>query len=160
MSHYDPDNFESQKSLGYLLKINHSLIHDCGERLFSTHDISFIQWLTLFKLNEGKALTASDLCRRMMHDNGALTRLLDQLEERGLLVRERSTQDRRVVNLLITDSGRQKVKELTPLVVNNLNMALETFSSDEFLELIRLLEKLKDSLQCYNSTQAEADQAN
>lgn len=147
MPHYDPYNFVSQKSLGYLLKINHTLMLECADRILTAHGMSFVQWIALLKLSEGTAETASDLCRQMFHDNGAITRVLDQLEEQGLLARQRSLQDRRVVHLHITEAGRSKVGELTPLVVNSLNAALEPFSAAEFAEFTRLLEKLKTRLQ-------------
>lgn len=154
MKHYDPQNFNSQNSLGYLLKINHSLMHECGERIFAEHDISFVQWIALRKLNEGVALTASELCRKMCHDNGAVTRLLDHLEERGYVERQRNREDRRVVDLQITEAGKLKVNELTPQVVESLNCALETFSATEFSELVRLLDKLKTRLQEYSVPQS------
>jgi DNA-binding MarR family transcriptional regulator len=141
--HYDPYNFSPKNSLGYLLKTNHTLMHECADSIFANHDITFIQWLALVKLKEGLAETASDLCRSMSHDNGAITRLLDQLESRGYVERERSQQDRRVVKLSITDAGRAKLTELTPPFIENLNKALEPFSAEEFAELNRLLGKLK-----------------
>ena len=153
VQHYDPHHFDSRNSLGYLLKTTHAMMHDCGERIFANSDISFVQWIALLKINEGTALTASDLCREMRHDNGALTRLLDQLESLGYVVRQRSQQDRRVVDLQITESGRAKLKELTPQIINNLNAALEPFTAEEFAELIRLLLKLKTRLHEYNIEQ-------
>ena len=147
MKHYDPETYSSKNSLGYLLKVNHSLMLDCADRIFTAHDISFVQWIALKKLRDGSALTASDLCREMSHDNGALTRLLDQLEERGYVERQRSKQDRRVVDLQITDAGLLKVKELTPLVVDNLNVVLDPFTAEEFSQLIGLLDKLKTRLE-------------
>lgn len=141
--HYDPYNFSPKNSLGYLLKTNHTLMHECADYVFSNHDITFIQWLALVKLKDGLAETASDLCRSMSHDNGAITRMLDQLENRGFVARERSQQDRRVVKLRITDAGRAKLAELTPPFIENLNNALAPFSAEEFSELNRLLGKLK-----------------
>ncbi|VUD69185.1 HTH-type transcriptional regulator SarZ [Thalassocella blandensis] len=152
-NHYDPATFSSQSSLGYLLKINHSLMHDFADKVFTDHDVSFIQWIVLLKLQEGTALTASDLCRRMFHDNGAITRMLDQLEDRGYLIRQRSQEDRRVVELKLTDAGNDKVNELTPQVVTKLNDLLTPFSSEEFSEFMRLLEKLKSTLQDFNQSQ-------
>ncbi|GGY78089.1 MarR family transcriptional regulator [Cellvibrio zantedeschiae] len=145
--HYDPYNFSPKNSLGYLLKTNHMLMHECADRVFANHDITFVQWLALVKLKDGFAETASDLCRTMSHDNGAITRMLDQMESRGFVVRERSQQDRRVVKLRITDAGRAKLAELTPPFITNLNEALAPFSADEFAELNRLLGKLKTCLE-------------
>jgi DNA-binding MarR family transcriptional regulator len=147
MKYYDPKNFRSRDSLGYLSKMAHTLMHDCADQILSAHDVSFLQWIAMRKLREGTALTASDLCREMRHDNGALTRMLDQLEERGYLARERSEQDRRVVELQLTRSGDRKLDELTPLIVEKLNLALGDFSRAEFDELTRLMKKLIDNLQ-------------
>jgi DNA-binding MarR family transcriptional regulator len=152
--HYDVKTFTSSGSVGYLLKLSHSLMHDAAAAAFAGHDLSFVQWVVLMKLREGAALTASDLCREMRHDNGALTRLLDQLEERGYVERERSQEDRRVVELQLTATGRRKVAELQTLVVDRLNNALGDFSKAEFAEFTRLLNKLIATLKA--SEQASA----
>lgn len=149
VKHFDVRTFQAARSLGYLLKMSHSLMLDAGSAALAGHDLSFIQWLVLIKLREGTAATASDLCRQMRYDNGALTRLLDQLETRGFIERKRSEADRRVVNLELTAAGRHKVAELLPLVVDTLNNILGDFSKAEFNELVRLLNKLMDGLKAY-----------
>lgn len=142
VKHYDVKSFTSSASIGYLIKVAHSLLLERATAIFAERDISFIQWLVLTKLREGVAVTSSDLCRQIHHDTGAFTRLLDQLEERGYIVRERSQQDRRVVQLQLTPAGRKQALELTPLVVDGLNWALGDFSKTEFQEFTRLLNKL------------------
>jgi DNA-binding MarR family transcriptional regulator len=144
--HYDVKNFTSAGSIGYLLKLAHALMHDRAVAGFAGHDVSFIQWLVLMKLREGTAMTASELCRKMHHDNGALTRVLDQLEERGYIERARSEEDRRVVELQLSAAGRREVASMVPQVVDCLNNGLANFSKAEFQELTRLLHKLIDSL--------------
>lgn len=156
VQHYDPFNFSPKNSLGYLLKTNHQLMHECADRVFANHDITFMQWLALVKLKEGHAETASDLCRTLSHDNGAITRMVDQLENRGFVERERSQQDRRVVKLLITEAGRAKLADLTPPFIMSLNEALSPFSAEEFAELNRLLGKLKTCFeQAFTSEEEE-----
>lgn len=145
--HYDPRTFNSRASIGYLLKMTHALMHDRADEIFAPHDMSFVQWIAMLKLREGQALTASDLCRAMRHDNGALTRILDQLEERGFVARNRSQQDRRVVELELTAAGERKLDALLPELVNQLNAVLGDFSKAEFAELTRLLNKLMVNLQ-------------
>ena len=155
VKHFDVKNFTAARSLGYLLKMCHSLMHDAGAAALAGHDLSFIQWLVLMKLREGTALTASSLCRQMRYDNGALTRLLDQLETRGFIERKRSEADRRVVNLELTAAGRRKVTELLPPIVDTLNTTLGDFSKAEFAELVRLLNKLMDNLKAYEQSPPE-----
>lgn len=139
--HYDVRTFTSAESVGYLMKLGHALMHDAATAAFDGHDLSFMQWIVLVKMREG-IHTASELCQIMWHDTGALTRLLDQLEERGYIERQRSTADRRVVQLQLTAAGRRKVTELTPLIVDRLNAALGGFSKTEFEQFMRLLKKL------------------
>ena len=150
---YDPRGFDSRSSLGYLLKMTHAQMHASADRIFAEHDINFVQWIALLKLHEGQAVTASDLCRTMCHDNGAVTRMLDYLEQRGYVERQRSQQDRRVVELRLTDSGKHKLDELMPKVVGGLNDALNAagFGRDEFNELTRLLNKLLVGMQTFNA---------
>ncbi|HEY4369429.1 MAG TPA: MarR family transcriptional regulator [Steroidobacteraceae bacterium] len=152
--HYDVKTFTSTDSIGYLLKMSHSVMHDSAAAAFAGHDLSFMQWIVLMKLRENASLTASELCRDMHHDNGALTRMLDQLEERDYVQRERSEADRRVVRLQLTPAGRRKVTELMPLVVDRLNAALTEFSKAEFAELTRLLNKLIGGVKTSEETAA------
>lgn len=147
MKYYDPKTFRSRDSLGYLSKMAHTLMHECADDILSGHGVSFMQWIAMRKLFEGTALTSSDLCREMSHDNGALTRLLDQLEQQGYLERQRSEQDRRVVELKLTSSGKRKLDQLTALVVERLNLVLDGFSRSEFEELTRLMKKFVAGLQ-------------
>jgi len=154
VKHYDVKSFTSTLSIGYLLKMSHSLMHDSAAAAFAGHDVSFMQWIVLMKLRESASLTASDLCREMRHDNGALTRMLDQLEERGYVQRERSEEDRRVVRLQLTAVGRRKVTELMPLAVDRLNDVLADFSKAEFAELTRLLNKLVSHMKASEAGEA------
>lgn len=153
---YDPKTFSARGSIGYLLKMAHQQLHDCASAVLVPHELSFMQWITLMKLREGAALTASDLCREMRHDNGAFTRLLDQLEQRDFVVRTRSRTDRRVIELKLTPAGQRKLDVVIPQVVERLNGALGVFTKTEFNELLRLLIKLREGLE---AAEARADAA-
>jgi DNA-binding MarR family transcriptional regulator len=88
-----------------------------------------------------------DICLQFRHDSGALTRVIDQLAERGLLERVRRDRDRRKVELQLTPAGRETIEGLIPLAVEKLNLALAEFSTAEVHELRRLLVKLNTRLQ-------------
>lgn len=57
-------------------------------------------------------LACSDIAERMIERDPDITRLVDRLERRGLVKRSRSRQDRRVVEVGITDKGRVLVRGL------------------------------------------------
>jgi DNA-binding MarR family transcriptional regulator len=145
--HYQVTTYKTQSSVGYLMKRAHSLMLDVMEPLFETHGFSFVQYVIMSFLRDGIAVNPKDICAQYRHDSGALTRVIDQLAERGLLERVRRDRDRRKVELRLTPAGRDAIEGLIPLVVDKLNLALGDFTTVEVEELLRLLIKLNASLQ-------------
>jgi DNA-binding MarR family transcriptional regulator len=96
-------------------------------------------------LRDGIALNSKDICFQFRHNSGALTRVIDQLAERGLRIRR--DRDRRKVDLQLTAWGRETIQSLIPLVVEKLNRALADFSSADVQDFLRLLIKLNTTLQ-------------
>lgn len=146
--HYDVSTYRAQESIGYLIKRSYSLLQGSLEPLLEAHGFSFIQYVMLAWLRDGIAINPKTFCQLYRHDTGALTRVIDQLAERGLLARvRRDSGDRRKVELELTAAGLAAVEGLIPMVVDKMNLALGEFSSAEFEELRRLLVKLNTTLQ-------------
>jgi DNA-binding MarR family transcriptional regulator len=145
--HYQAATYKAENSIGYLIKRAHSMILNVLEQVFGEQGFSYIQYVILSSLRDGNAVNPKDICAQFRHDSGALTRVIDQLAERGLLERVRRDRDRRKVELQLTEAGRKTVSELIPLVVEKLNLALSDFSSEEVQEFLRLLVKLNTRLQ-------------
>lgn len=68
--------------------------------------LTYTQYLVMLVLWEGDGLTVSALGERLYLDSGTLTPLLKRLEGQGVLVRERSADDGRVVQVHLTEAGR------------------------------------------------------
>jgi DNA-binding MarR family transcriptional regulator len=156
VQHYRTDNYQARRSVGYLLKRAHLLMLDQLESVVAGSDITITQWVVMMHLRDGLAINGRDLCAQLRHDSGALTRLIDQLEARGLVQRERSREDRRAVELRLTDAGLKILAPLLPKVVDKLNYALRDFSRAEANELSRLLTKLIASLEGTSAEPGEA----
>ena len=136
--HYRAETSGARSSIGYLLKQAHSLLIDHLEPTLAASGFTFTQWVVLMHLREGLAINATVLCAQLRHDSGALTRVLDQLEARGLVRRERSREDRRSVDLRLTDLGCRTIEALVPAVVDKFNTALRDFSRTDLTDLTRL----------------------
>ena len=147
MQHYRSEAYSVRGSIGYQLKRAHTLMLEQLAAAVAASEITVTQWLVLMYLRDGLAINASDLCLQLQHDSGALTRVIDQLEGRGLVQRERSREDRRAVQLRLTAAGTETVATLIPAVVDTLNYALRDFSRTEAEELNRLLSKLIGGLE-------------
>jgi DNA-binding MarR family transcriptional regulator len=147
--HYKVATYKAQMNVGYLVKRAHSLMLDIMEPVIEQRGFSFVQYVVMSALRDGIAMNPKVICTQFRHDSGALTRIIDQLAERGLLERVRRDRDRRKVELQLTPAGREAIESLIPLVVAKLNEVLTDFSKDEVQELLRLLVKLNTTLQAH-----------
>ncbi len=100
------------------------------------------QFAVLKYVADGIADTAADLCRTLHYDTGSMTRMLDRLEEKAVLRRERCTQDRRVVYLRITDVGNELLPRLREGAVRVLERHLRGFSPEERVTLKQFLTRM------------------
>jgi DNA-binding MarR family transcriptional regulator len=140
--YYKPGNYTMRNSVGYLMRICSNRLLPQMESLFEDQELSFSQWTTLVALHDGRITTAGDLAHNICHDAGSLTRLIDEMVRRGLVSRNRSESDRRVVTLALTPRGRDLVEALAPRVMNYWNGLLAGFSHSEVDTLINLLTRL------------------
>jgi MarR family multiple antibiotic resistance transcriptional regulator len=109
------------------------------------------QFAVLKNVADGTASTAADLCRTMHYDTGSMTRMLDRLEEKSVLRRERCTEDRRVVYLRITDTGNELLPQLRAAAVHVLSRHLAGFSPDEVESLKQFLVRMIENGQPVSS---------
>ncbi len=103
------------------------------------------QRVTLQLLVAGGPMRVSDLARQIGVSNPTMTGILDRLEARGLLVRERDQRDRRVTVVRATPAGEELItRETTPL--SHLSRALERLSEAERADVARGLRLLVGAL--------------
>jgi DNA-binding MarR family transcriptional regulator len=140
--YYKTETYTVRSSAGYLIKRAYGLMLSVLEPQLAEVNLTYMQFSVLMSLRDNIALNSRDICLLFRHDSGALTRVLDQLEQRGLIERQRSAADRRAVELRLTDAGHKTVAALVPMVVATLNRELGDFSHEEIDELLRLLNKL------------------
>ena len=139
---YSPDNYRPEDSVGYLMRlILSSMAHGVDAQLAGS-DLTNAQWLPMLKLHQGHASTVAELARACNLDAGAMTRLLDRLEAKGLCKRIRSETDRRVVNIALTDTGREVAQGIPGVLCTVLNQHLTGLNADEFVTLKSLLQRV------------------
>jgi DNA-binding MarR family transcriptional regulator len=153
---FKAEGFRLDDCVGYLVKHTYRAMHEHVEAAFASRGVTFQQWVVLMRLRDGLASTVSELCRDAAHDSGAMTRLIDQLEQRGLIERQRIAQDRRVINLRLTAAGRKLAESLIPVTVDTLNFALDGFSRAEVKQLQDLLQRILTRLRKFDVETSEA----
>ena len=139
---YDGSCYTADESVGYLMKrVVLSVVQQADKRL-DVHGLTSAQWAPLLRLHTGGAAAVADLARWSLTDAGAMTRMLDRLEKKGLCRRVRSTADRRVVLVEITPEGRTAVAGVPAVLAEVLNELLAGFSRDEWLALKAYLKRM------------------
>ena len=146
--YYTVETLEPANSIGYLVKRCGALMTQIAERGFESTSVSFTQWLVLMRLcAHAEPISATQLSKELCHDMGALTRVVDELERRGLVRRERSRRDRRAVELAITAAGCREAKSGKQVIVGLLNQVAEHYSTTELDVLVGLLQRMMGLLQ-------------
>lgn len=87
-------------------------------------------------------LTQKQLGAKMLRSGGSVTSLIDGLERRGWVRRERGVEDRRVVHVHLTAKGRRRIEEVFPRHAAHIEQAMRALTASEQRELARLCKKL------------------
>ncbi len=142
---YRGDDYRIEGSVGHLVRL---LIGSMNRRIdvqMQPHDLTAMQWKPLLMLKFGIATTAAELARQNCSDTGAMTRMIDRLEAKGLVQRTRSEHDRRVVHLELTADGRKAADQVPFGLSDVLNEHLAGFTQEEFEQLLSLLRRMIDN---------------
>lgn len=148
---YDGASYEITQSVGHQMINVMTMMRREVEVRMAAHGLTDAQWKPLMLLRNGLATTAIELARRMDVDAGAITRLLDRLEAKGLLERLRSTADRRVVHLQLTAAGEAAAAKVPFVLASVNNDFLKGFSEAEWKQLRKLLERMAANAQALQS---------
>ncbi len=139
--YYQVANYSSDQSVGYWIKQAYMTLQRQLDMDMQELDLTGMQWGPLWLIRRCRADTVAACAREAGIDTGAMTRMLDRLEAKGLLERTRSVQDRRVVHVHLTERGRDVADRIPSCVVRVLNRQLRGFGHDEVRQLLDLLQR-------------------
>jgi DNA-binding MarR family transcriptional regulator len=105
-------------------------------------ELTGMQWEPVLMLWLKRADTVAGLARYCQAGFATMSRMLDRLEQKDLLRRERSETDRRVVHLHLTPKGKKVANKIWPIVVEGMHVHLDGFKKDELNQLNDLLGRM------------------
>lgn len=111
--------------------------------------ITYPQYLVMLVLWEERGASMRRLCERLYLDSGTLTPLVKRLEAAGLVTRERSAADERVVDVKLTAAGarlKREARRIPETLVCQLGLRAEELQKLH-LELSRLFQTVRDRLE-------------
>jgi DNA-binding MarR family transcriptional regulator len=146
---YESASYQPRKAIGALLsrvKVEMLAALDgelAADKRLAPLELSAAQFAVIASLAAGsEPKSAADLCKGISYDAGAMTRMLDRLESKGLLRRRRSADDRRLVHLELTDEGRAAYPRMREMSMAVANRFLHGFSRSEARQLESLLARM------------------
>lgn len=139
---YDPKTFDPDKGIGRLLSRVKMEMQEALDRELAPFDITSAQYVMLVKLSSDDIDSAAELCKGVSYDPGAMTRMIDRLERKGLVRRVRRASDRRKVILELTDEGKSVYPKLVAVHVKVLNRFLRNFTKTQAEQLDALLRRM------------------
>jgi DNA-binding MarR family transcriptional regulator len=145
MKHFSPDNHQSS-IMGMLIGRTNSIKDRMLDKHLVPYGVTASQFKVLIIVATYGVETPADLCRKLSLDSGSMTRMLDRLEQKALIVRTRSDTDRRQVQLQLTAEGQALSDRLPQIGADALNDLLSALDAEELASLERILTKVLVSL--------------
>lgn len=133
--------------LGYLLsETRNAAFRDLATEL-EPLGITCAQFRVVAGIAHERAHTLSDFARFLDYDTGAMKRLLDRVEEKGLIRRVPCPADRRALNLELTDAGRDLYPQLMAAARRAHERMLQGFSPEEEQQFRQFLLRISANTQ-------------
>lgn len=130
--------FSLDDSLGYIINRTAMRLKLELHRAFKTngYDVTPEQWAILNRLWEQEGLSQVELADRTFKDKPNVTRMLDVLEKKNLIFRQRDQNDRRAFKVYLTEAGQQLKEKLIPLAATVLERGQKNLTIED-IEYLR-----------------------
>lgn len=113
----------------------------------SMENLTISQFGTLEALYHLGSLCQNEIGSKILKSNSNMTTVIDNLEKRGLVLRERDRQDRRMVKIHLTQAGKELIESVLPQHVHSITEIFSVLTPQEQETLGALLRKLGKSVQ-------------
>lgn len=113
-----------------------------SRKLYSEFDITTPQMICIYELKRNDGITLSQLSKAVNIGTSTVNGIVDRLELKGLLTRQRSSKDRRKVLLHLTEAGRQVSRKTPSLLQDKLSNALQILPELEQVTIAMSLERV------------------
>src|ERR687886_2005343 len=128
-------------NIGYRIKLLSQLLGRTFQERLEPFGLTLCHWLVLCCLWEEDGLATSAIGERLKQVGGTLTGVLDRMEERGLVRRERDSRDRRIWRIWLTEAGQELEEVLPPIALEIREQAMAGISKADRELLSRLIDQ-------------------
>jgi DNA-binding MarR family transcriptional regulator len=138
----------STETFGSLLGAHAALTRELSAALVASHGLTINDYGALLLLSRAgeQGMRRIDLANELQLSPSGITRLLDRLEDQGLVGKGECKEDARVSYAILTDPGLEKLKQAAPGHIEDIDRRLGAALSEEEIQTLgELLGRLSDS---------------
>jgi len=121
--------------------------HEKEERLAKSHDLTQAEFRCLRSMHEGEVINNREIASRLQLSASRLTRIIDGLVQKGFVVREIDSQDRRNMRLYLSKRGVEFVKKMNYDYTQIHKEILENIKNEQHYPLVEAMKNLLSALE-------------
>jgi MarR family transcriptional regulator for hemolysin len=148
-----------KREIAFMIKDVSRMLGTYADQQGRVLGISRAQWTVLVRLERTEGLKQSELAEILDLQPISLTRLLDRLDENGLIERRADPNDRRVNRLYLKPAARPLLEQLAVLSESLMATVLEGIEPESMERMLRDLRQVKDNLRAAIGRNASQQQA-
>ncbi len=141
------NRLENEHAVTQQLRIIFKAIQAHSKQVEKNCGLSSVRLWMLYEIDNADGIKVSELAERLSIHRSTCSNLLDKLEDRNLIYRNRSKSDQRAVRLYLTDEGKAILAQAPSPPEGKLSSSLNKLSQQQLDELHQTLAILVDALQ-------------
>ncbi|MEB7066379.1 MarR family winged helix-turn-helix transcriptional regulator [Mammaliicoccus sciuri] len=131
--------------IGYLIHRNDVKMTNYFTKRLKPYGVTPEQWSIMSILSPNKSTTQKDLAKAIHKNQTTVVRMIQSMERKGIVKKTFNRDDRRAHDIMLSQKGEELKQRLLPIVTDAHNFVTSNLTSEETLELKRLLDKLYDT---------------
>lgn len=135
-------SYRLHEGLGYRVSRMARVMERHFEQMLSQYELTRMHWCVLSSVGEENVETPSELAEHIGINRTATSRVLREMESKGLIVRQRAKQDRRSTRVQLTPKGQEILQNALPQAMQTTEYFKHKLEDAEYQQLLVLIDKL------------------
>ncbi|MDF2815290.1 MAG: transcriptional regulator [Paenibacillus sp.] len=133
-------------SAGFNLGVTYRKISQLFTLRLKSHDITPEQWIVLYCIGENDGMIQKEIAELAGKDRPTTTRILDALEAKGFIIRNKGLTDRRSFLIGMTEKGQELIRQTIPIERQAVEDATQGITSEEYAQLLSILKRIGENV--------------
>lgn len=140
------------KQVGVFLNLVHCQFKQFLNSVFQKHGFNLTpeQYLVMDTLWDEGVLSQQQIADILLKDKNSVTKLIDALENKGLVKRIADLKDRRQNKIHLTDKAVSLKDDITVIAIETTNAIIKDISKEDLIRFVKVLNKMSENMDAYN----------